>query len=158
MDDRHFGYKQKSLGQNTALHCIALGTVGLSENARGSRRRRRREWRSGRWGPGGRTVTQEADGSAGVDSGGREAMLTKLHTQSGFPFPFVSDFRQWRNDKAPDSHALECLPGPSVLLLYGRSCRAIFKVWCKQRTAATHAFLESQKLLVFCYFQHICWK
>jgi hypothetical protein len=72
----------KNPWKKKTLQSIALGTVGLSKKARGSRRRRRRGWRSG-----GRTVTQEADGSAGVHSGGREDMLTKLHTQSSFPFP-----------------------------------------------------------------------
>jgi hypothetical protein len=63
-------------------------------------------------GPDGRMVTQEADGSAGVHSGGREAMLTKLHTQNSFPFrcKLFSSVEKRQSLQQP----LECLPGPSV--------------------------------------------
>ncbi len=122
-----FGYKQKNPEKKT-LYCIALGTVGLSKKARGSSRRRRRGWRWGRWGPGGRTVTQEADGSAGAHSGGREAMLTKLHTQSSFPFPcklFPSvEKRQSRQQARTGMSSWT----ERFCFFYGRSCRAIFKV------------------------------
>jgi hypothetical protein len=88
MDDRHFGYKQKSLKKNT-LHCIALhwGPLGFQRHRAAVGEGGGEGGDRGGGGPGGRTVTQEADGSAGEHSGGREAMLTKLHTQSSFPFP-----------------------------------------------------------------------
>ncbi len=127
IDDRRFGYKQKSLEKK---HCSPLhwGPLGFQRKQRAAVGEGGGEGGDrGGGDPRGRTVTQEADGSAGVHCGGREDMLTKLHTQSSFPFPckLVSSVEKRQSPQQPRTGMSSWT---ERLLLYGRSCRAIVKV------------------------------